>query len=363
MNPVSPTAIPASAFLVESNTAPVLQGHPHLYLPDFRGEVLEEITESLELVWVAPTHRPFAQYNFQKELFITATMFHRKFFTQNNTDIPDELYQPRLSAFKDAFEEWTRNKYGKGKWSVCFHRDELVLSFDKTAYNSHNIWVFYATPTYEKYNSGQTYQRSYQFQIESQSEIEIRADAYVEDNICYFTSHSIINNLKEGAVKEPFALDYAELADNHKTEKDFNEEECPCCFEPLKDDPIVEGGFLGKCGHCVCVGCLKGLVKSQHSNLVCPMCRDDWECYNVSNIEEGEEYTLDDIDEMKSNEEWEKLLEIVDIAGLREHIATYNGYDDILGEEQGYQVQDGLFYYSIDEYAITYPDHIVPEVY
>jgi len=343
--------------------APTSSASSALALPDILLEYNPANSTELELVWVAPKHRQFSDYSFQRQLFIKANMFHRKFFKQNNTGIADEIYLPRLKAFENAFENWCNNTFGKREYDICWYRDEISLSFDKKQYEQHNGFRFYATPLYDKYNSGNNlFNRSYEFHIENEFEITERADEYITDNIMFFNTKAICNAIIKGVVKPPNEVDYKDLTETHRTEKDFDEEECPCCFEKLAEDPMLEGGFLGKCGHCVCVGCLKNLIKSQHSNLVCPMCRDDWSCYNVKEVEGGEEYDLDDIEEMKENENYDLLLEIVDITELRDYLVCYFGWGDILGENHGVECDYTPFYWSLDDYAIFNKQDLILEV-
>jgi len=323
-----------------------------------------EVSPTLELVWTSPKHRPLSQFNFKRELFITATSFHRPFFKQNNTGVPQEDYAPRLEAFKDAFKEWNRCHFGNQKWSTFYYRDELTLAFDKEHYNRSNgrSFAFYAIPNTDRYGPHSQYKLAYEFWIETETELQERADEYITDNICNFSAKSLLNNIKEGITKEAVSVDYADLAETHSTEKDFNETECPCCFESLAEDPIMEGGFLGKCGHCVCVGCLKSLINTQRSHMVCPMCRDDWGCYNVVENEKGE-YTLDDMEELREEENFDLLLEIIDIVALREYIVCYYGWDNILGEEQGLQTEYSDYYHSISDYTITVVNENILEVF
>ena len=335
-----------------------------LTLPDILLEYNPANSTDLELVWVAPTIRQFSDYSFQRELFIKANVFHRKFFKQNNTGIADEIYLPRLKAFEEAFKTWCRMSFGKRQYDICWYRDELVLSFDKPSYETNGVFNFIATPLWDKYNGGANiFQRSYEFSIENEEEITERATEYITENIVFFDTKAIWNSIKDGVIKPQNAVDYKDLTETHRTEKDFDEEECPCCFERLAEDPIVEGGFLGKCGHCVCVGCLKGLINSQHSNLVCPMCRDDWSCYNVKEVADAEEYEYDDVEEMKLNENFELLLEIVDINELRDYLVAYYGWGDILGDNQGHYCDYNSFYFSLDDYAISNREGVIVEVF
>jgi len=354
MNPASATATPT--FIEIGNTE---IGNTEIG----NTEIGNTTSTALELIWEAPNRKVFGEFNFKRELFLTATSFHRPFFKQNNTGVPQEEYAPRLEAFKDAFKEWNRSKYG-GKWSTFFYRDELTLAFDKDHYNRSNgqSFAFYAIPNTDKYGPHSQYKLAYEFWIETETELQERADEYICDNICNWSAKSLLNNIREGITKEAMSVDYADLAETHTTEKDFNETECPCCFEPLAEDPVMEGGFLGKCGHCVCVGCLKSLINTQRSHMVCPMCRDDWECYNVVENEKGE-YTIDDMEALREDENYDVLLEIIDIVGLREYLSSYYGWEEILGEEQGMQTEYNDYYYSVSDYTITVVSENILEVF
>lgn len=333
MNPDNATA--TSVFLEIGNT-----------------EIGNTNSTALELVWEAPNRKVFGEFKFKRELFLTATSFHRPFFKQNNTGIPQELYAPRLEAFNEAFKEWNRTNYG-GKWTRYYYRDELSLAFDISNYVRTNgkIFSFVAVPNTERYDP--KYSLAYEFLIETETELQERADDYIADNLTGFSASSLYYNLKEGIKKEPVIVDYADLSQMHSTEKDYDEKECPCCFESLTEDPLLEGGFLGKCGHCVCVGCLKSLINTQRSHLVCPMCRDDWECYYVVASEVGEEYTEEDIEALRDDDNFDTLGDIIDLVSLREYLANYYGWDEVLGECQGRQTEYNDYYYSLNEYTIS----------
>lgn len=338
----TPTFQYIGGFYTELNTAPVLEGE-------------------LQLIWTAPQHRPFSEYNFKKELYAEATTRHREFYKHIPEGIYPEHYQEKLQLFKKAFKEWAYQGFHTGKWATIFYRDETKICFNRTEHihNDYTGYNFQVLPTTDKYSSSE-YKTPYEFRIESKEEITARATEYIEENIGYFNTHSLANCLKENVFKPANTVDYKDLCEDHKTDKDYNETECSCCFNELKDDPILEGGFLAKCGHCVCVSCLKTMVKSM-PQLSCPICRDNWECYQHPEVAENEEYEEDDIEELKENPDWgwDILLDIVDIPEFIDHTVDYYGWDDILGEGNGFNIPgDNTHYYSVGDWGIPDPTDI-----
>ena len=341
----TPTFQYIGGFYTEQNTAPVLEGE-------------------LQLIWTAPQHRPFSEYNFKRELYAEATTRHREFYKHIPEGINPEHYQEKLQLFKKAFKDWASNSFGTGKWATLFYRDETEICFNRAEHiaNSYTGYNFQVIPTTTKYNTGwnSEYITPYEFRIETIEELNIRALEYVEDNIGHFDTHSLYSNIKPNVFKPANTVNYSDLCEDNKTDKDYNETECSCCFNELKDDPLLEGGFLAKCGHCVCVSCLKNMIKSM-PELSCPICRDNWECYQHPDVAENEEYETDDIDELKDNPDWgwDILLEIVDLPDLIDHIVNYYGWNDILGEGNGLDIPgDDTHRYSVGDWGIKDPSDI-----
>ena len=156
----------------------------------------------------------------------------------------------------------------------------------------------------------------------------------------------ILHSLVENAFISKTKVDYVELQNKYLEDRDFETDDCPVCFENLVDR------FTGKCGHKVCIYCLKNLIKTQRSALVCPVCRDDWCCYNV--VEEGERYvnTEEDIDDLQQQEEETLLLDNINLPLLQEILNLNNmlefGYFDGIKCKSNQNLR-----WSLEDFAIV----------
>lgn len=191
------------------------------------------------------------------------------------------------------------------------------------------------------YNNREKHQ--YVFTVFTEGEIDEELQEYVEENIPYFTPTILFDNIKlDKKVKE--IIEY-ENEDPEEPEKKFENEQCPVCFceytnneeEDLTNEK--EMCCYGCCGHKLCEPCYNIIISSNNSR--CPECREVWDI-ETDNYTEEIEYTLEDIQELCENEDFNTLRDIIDIIGVSNDASSVDGYAHTLGYDDAEYIDMGF---------------------
>jgi len=194
----------------------------------------------------------------------------------------------------------------------------------------------------ECYNNSEKHH--YEFSVFTENEIDEELIEYVEEHIAYFTPSVIFDNIKyDKRTKEIFEYDNDD--EPEEPEKKFENEQCPVCFceytnneeEDLTNEK--EMCCYGCCGHKLCEPCYDTIISSANSR--CPECREVWD-REVGKYTEEVEYTLDDIQELCENEDFNTLRDIIDIIGVANDVSRIDGYGETLGYEDAEFIEMGF---------------------
>jgi hypothetical protein len=188
-----------------------------------------------------------------------------------------------------------------------------------------------------------------EFEILTESSLDKRVEEYIKDErIVYFNRHSILYNLKPNkrTITENEEVEI-ENEDGEieipEPEKKYELDDCPICMEKLEENTV-----FGHCGHCLCNDCFDTIINSKNS--ICPTCRAVWD-YNYETITEDREVerdiTIEDIDELCDEENFDVLYDIVDIEALGQYAVNVDGYSHTLGCYVEYLE-------SCDKYVLSY---------
>ena len=176
---------------------------------------------------------------------------------------------------------------------------------------------------------------------------DVLLDAVIEylkdDGILLVTPSFIVNNLKTRYKTHTIT----EIESNFPDENDediplFDTDECPVCMETFNENEnkLKRRTF---CGHPICYECFDTIIKC--SKKECPLCRADYEEWDL----EVETYTTevdeDEIREIQEENEVNTLLRMVNIDDLAVSIVSTDGYDGLLGLDLE-NWDDGLYIFA-----------------
>jgi hypothetical protein len=145
----------------------------------------------------------------------------------------------------------------------------------------------------------------------------------VDESLPYYYTDIIVRNLRTNIKFDTENLTIEDLMEDHKTEKDFKTDECPCCMENEPD-------FLGFCGHRICFECIDKLQNNK-DEIFCPYCREDWSIYipnddMITDYENIEKY----IETLKNNEDREAIKSLINFNELITDVIETAGHNEIM---------------------------------
>jgi len=181
------------------------------------------------------------------------------------------------------------------------------------------------------------------FVVRTHYECDMEIKERFEESMYCITTDTLYENLK---------AEYKE-GEKKTAEIVYENQNCPVCFDEYEEEEgEPKSKYISSCGHMFCDSCAKDLIEY---NGKCGLCRQ-------LIIQHDEPYTKEDIEQLKREEDNEKLLEIINIDGVIEDALRWDGYEQILGYEylEAYRTEDRpKEYYTTgeEEYIVAMREH------
>jgi hypothetical protein len=263
-------------------------------------------------------------YNLQKE----------KHLENYRSTLSKIFYKALIKRFSDPFEKKViEHIYDTYHNEYKFDIDEITI--EKLNDN----------PIYNVFIENDKWSVSYEVEIQLYGDpLRNRLQLYINENLCYFQSHSIWIHLEGKS-----------FADEEKEASSFEDTDtkCPICLEDYDDEK--EHTSLHNCGHKYCVDCVDQVIEYGS----CGICR-----MTTDINEDPIPITKEDIENLCEDEDSETLVNWLKHHNEYNNFCNYvrdsDGYTHILGFESGTDIEmengdEYILMCRLDEYEKKTP--------
>jgi len=215
-------------------------------------------------------------------------------------------------------------------------------------YENNQKYQFKLEVTYYKENEGNLPHNCYGFEIDlfcdtEQKLLDFIVESFKEDEaILYTNPEYILDNLKQRYRYETiYEIEHIEPDEDGEDNPLYDCEDCPVCMDAFSykvENVTIEDINKRKrntfCGHPVCYECFETIAKSD--NKTCPICRADYEEYDIVCDEYEKSIEVDYIIGLQEDgyrTSFHQLLKITNLDDLALDCVRVDGYSHLIGFE------------------------------
>ena len=266
--------------------------------PKMSIKMKEEIYEKSYHIRKRPTPEVFS-----KEIYINSYKVKRRMTPEQKEAILEKAFEKKV---KRQLEECNEHRAQVIVDNLIIYWNEMPIP--KCCQNQ--------LPFTDMFHTASTYDFKFQFSFDftyTEESIEKCCNFYFlcDVEISLIALYALKENDHIAYVNPPNILNYIspQLEETFHCSRNnalvIESDDCPVCFETLDEN------LVGKCGHQICIPCLKRISKS--NNVSCPLCRQSYE--EMGNIIIGYNYLdTEQIEDLQSTDEGvSKLKEMVNM--------------------------------------------------